>query len=354
MFYLQSIHNVRPQWVAAAMAVAHDRVVQALLLGLLSLVLIDSAQLLPSLEFTLLSLWQMLPFFLIALVLAGSIQAAGADAVIARLFSGHPVKSIFLAASFGAISPFCSCGVIPVIAALLIARVPLAPVMAFWIASPIMDPEMFIITAAGISIEFAIAKTIAALSMGLFAGFATMSLSYTGFLDQPMKASPGGCENKLCTGVRNPAIVWAFWKEPARLDLFRSEFVSTGLFLGKWLAIAFFLESVMLAYIPPEAVASAVGGDDWFVIPLAALVGVPAYLNGYAAIPLVSGLIDLGMSPGAALAFITAGAVSSFPAAMAVIALVRLPVFAVYLSLGLVGSIATGVVFQLFVSYTTI
>ena len=136
--------------------------------------------------------------------------------------------------------------------------------------------------------------------------------------------------------------------------MFSSELASTGLFLGKWLTIAFFLESLMLAYIPPEAVASVVGSNDWYVIPLAALVGVPAYLNGYAAIPLVSGLIDLGMSPGAALAFITAGAVSSFPAAMAVIALVRLPVFTVYLSLGLIGSIATGVIYQLIVSHMVI
>ena len=41
------------------------------------------------------------------------------------------------------------------------AGVPLAPVMAFWIASPIMDPEMFILTAAGIGFNFALAKTFA-------------------------------------------------------------------------------------------------------------------------------------------------------------------------------------------------
>jgi uncharacterized membrane protein YraQ (UPF0718 family) len=355
MLLFQSIRYDHPQWTTATMAVARDRVVQALLLGLLSLFLLDRAQFLPSLEFTLVALWQMLPFFLVALGLAGWTRAAGADAVIARLFAGHPLKSIFLAAAFGAVSPFCSCGVIPVIAALLVARVPLAPVMAFWIASPIMDPEMFVLTAAGISFEFAIAKTIAALSMGLFAGLVTMGLSYSGLFEHPMKSgSADGCGNNSCAGERNPAIVWAFWKETARRELFNREFISTGLFLGKWLTIAFFLESLMLAYLPAETVASVVGSDDWYVIPLAALVGVPAYLNGYAAIPLVSGLIDLGMSPGAALAFVTAGAVSSFPAAMAVIALVRLPVFTVYLSLGLIGSIATGVIYQVLVAHPPI
>jgi hypothetical protein len=33
-----------------------------------------------------------------------------------------------------------------------------------------MDPEMFILTAAGISLNFAVAKTIAASGMGLMAG----------------------------------------------------------------------------------------------------------------------------------------------------------------------------------------
>lgn len=52
---------------------------------------------------------------------------------------------------FGSLSPLCSCGVVPVIAALLATGVPLAPVMAFLIASPIMDPVMFILTAAGLA-----------------------------------------------------------------------------------------------------------------------------------------------------------------------------------------------------------
>jgi uncharacterized membrane protein YraQ (UPF0718 family) len=90
-----------------------------------------------------------------------------------------------------------------------------------------------------------------------------------------------------------------------------------------------------------------VGADNPIAIPLAAIVGAPSYLNGYAAIPLISGLIEIGMTPGAAMAFITAGAVSSIPAAIAVWALVRKPVFVLYLALGLVGSIITAWAYQL-------
>ena len=351
---MQNVQTISDKWsvgVSGIVAVFHDRVVQALLLGMLLLAVLDAAQFIPSIEFTVQAIWEMLPFFVLALGMAAYTRAAGADAVIARLFGGNPIVSIFMAAAFGAVSPFCSCGVIPVIAALLVARVPLAPVMVFWIASPIMDPEMFILTSAGISAEFAVAKTLAAAGMGLLAGFTILLLSRFDVFAQPMKMSANtGCgsdSTEDSCSADKPTTQWLFWRSPERIAVFTSAFIETGLFLGKWLAVAFFIESVMLAYLPPELVASAVGGDSWVVIPVAAIIGVPAYLNGYAAIPLISGLMDLGMSPGAALAFITAGAVSSIPAAMAVFALVRVPVFITYLTLGLFGSIAAGVIYQL-------
>ena len=64
---------------------------------------------------------------------------------------------------------------------------------------------------------------------------------------------------------------------------------------------------------------------------MGALVGAPAYLNSYAAPALVAGLVEQGMSSGAAMAFLISGAVSCVPAMAAVWSLVKPPVFAVYL-----------------------
>ena len=318
------------------------------LVGLTGLLAIyDYSQISQSLVFTLDSMWQMLPFFALAIGLAAYAKASGADAIIASVFSGNPVRATVLAAFVGALSPFCSCGVIPLIAAMLGAGVPLAPVMAFWIASPIMDPEMFILTAAGIGINFAIAKTLATIAMGLLAGFSVLLVQRYGFLKNPLQANVvSGCASSGQSGTYS-GINWRFWQEPQRIASFRSEGYSIGVFLGKWLAFAFFLESLMLAYISPDWISDYVGADNIFAIPLAAIVGVPSYLNGYAAIPLISGLLEMGMTPGAAMAFITAGAVSSIPAAIAVFALVKKPVFALYLSLGLIGSILTAWIYQL-------
>ena len=107
-------------------------------------------------------------------------------------------------------------------------------------------------------------------------------------------------------------------------------------------ALAYALEALLITYVPAEAIARVVGGEGIGPIALAALVGMPAYLNSYVAPPLLAGLMEQGMSAGAAMAFMIAGAVSSIPAMAAVWSLVRAPVFALYLALGVTGAIFAG------------
>ena len=328
-------------------ALIRDRVVLVFVLGLLALGVLDAAQLPVSMRFVVGALAGIAPFLALAVAIAAFASASGADRLIARAFSGSPGRTVVLASIVGALSPFCSCGVIPLIAAMLRAGVPLAPVMAFWLASPIMDPEMFVLTAAGVGIGFASAKTAAAVGMGLLGGIAVRTLERAGGLRNPL----AGSASASCGGGFDPlapvSVQWRFWEDLDRRDRFIRESLHTGGFLLKWLSIAFLAESLMVAYVPAESVAAVLGGGSVFAIPLAAVVGVPAYLNGYAAIPLISGLLEMGMSGGAALAFATAGAVSCIPAAIAVWALVRRRVFVLYLVLGLCGAMLCGVLYQM-------
>ena len=254
---------------------------------------------------------------------------------------------IVAAALFGALSPFCSCGVVPLIAALLSMGVPLPAVMAFWLSSPIMDPAMFFLTAGTLGLDFAIAKTLAAVGLGLAGGAVTLALWSRGRLAAPLREGIGGCGAACETPRAGGKIVWAFWRENARRRVFFSEGRNVTFFLAKWLTLAFVLESLMLAYVPADRVATVLGAHSLWAIPLATLAGVPAYLNGYAALPLVGGLIEMGTVPGAAMAFLVAGGVTSIPAAIAVYALVKKPVFALYLALSLAGGLASGILFQL-------
>ncbi len=323
-----------PVWIATAVMVT-------------TLALIDGAQASVSLAFVLGSLLAILPFLILAVGAAAYAKASGADALIARAFQGNIAVMITLAALIGALSPFCSCGVIPLIAALLAMGVPLAAVMAFWLSSPIMDPSMFVLTAGTLGVQFAVAKTVAAILIGLFGGLVVILLQRARRFASPLRdgISGGGCGTARFT--KPGAVAWTFWSDAERRVAFAREARANILFLGKWLVLAFFLESLMTAYIPADWIATAVGGDGPLPVVTAALVGIPAYLNGYAALPLVGGLIEAGMAPGAGLAFLVAGGVSSIPAAIAVFALVRPPVFVTYLGVAVFGSILAGLSFSL-------
>ena len=289
------------------------------------------------------------PFLLLAVAFAAYSKATGADTLIARAFVGREAQMVLVAALFGAASPFCSCGVIPVIAALLAMGVPLSAVMAFWLASPLMDPAMFAMTTGILGLEFAVAKAVIAAGVGASGGYLTMALGRTGLLTNPLRegVGNGGCGASSVRNANAP-VHWKFWNEGLRRETFAKNAGSNLLFLGQWLALAFALEAMMLTYVPQEAVASVLGGDSWFAIPLAATVGIPAYLNGYAALPLVSGLMEQGMTAGAGMAFLVAGGITCIPAAIAVWALARPPVFALYIASAFGGAILFSIAATMF------
>lgn len=298
--------------------------------------------------FTAKAVWSVLPFFVLSIGLAAYAKATGAENLIAKAFSGRAELMIVCASLMGALSPFCSCGVIPIIAALLVSGVPLAPVMAFWLASPLMDPSMFVITAGVLGLPFAVAKTVAAIAVGLLGGFGVLALQRTGVLAGP--ALQDGVGNGGCSGskIRNPkAVVWRYWQEPARRETFWAGARQNALFLGKWLVLAFVLESLMVAYVPGDLISGIAGDGGLLSILIATFVGIPSYLNGNAALPLVAGLMDKGMAPGAAMAFLVGGGVTSIPAALAVWAIARRQVFAAYIAFAMLGALLSGLAFQI-------
>lgn len=286
-------------------------------------------------------------YILFAVLLLSYLKATGAEVMVARAFVGRETRMIFLAAVFGGLAPFCSCEVIPFIAGLLALGAPLSAVMAFWLASPLIDPPTLLITAGALGWDFAIGKAVVAVALGLFGGFFVKTLMGHGAFANPLKRAQS-CSACGCAAPKlDDKPHWKFWQEPARRVKFRAEFVSNGLFLLKWLALAYVLEAILVNYVPADLIAQAVGGEGVLPIAIAALVGMPAYLNSYVAPPLLAGLMEQGMTEGAAMAFMVAGAVSSIPAMAAVWSLVKPQVFATYLGLGVSGAIVSGILFQL-------
>ncbi len=337
-----------------------DKAWLAVLMIPLALAVLAPGALAPVLAFAARAMLSTLPFIVFAVLAIGTLNATGAENLLARAFEGNEARMIVLAALVGGLSPFCSCEVIPFIAALLAAGAPLSAVMAFWLSSPIMDPAMFVITMGTLGLPFALAKSASAVGMGLLGGFALKALGRTRLFSDPLKAAASGggatgcntgCDTGACCGASGAdafsgQVEWRFWRSPARRRVFGESVRQNALFLGKWLLLAYLIEALMVRYVPAEFVAGLVGGTGLGPILTGALVGAPAYLNGYAAVPLVSGLIEQGMSNGAAMAFILAGGVSSIPAALAVWALVRPRVFMAYLALALIGAVAAGMVWD--------
>ncbi len=284
-------------------------------------------------------------YIMLAVLLIAWLKASGAEAMIANAFRGREVRMIFLAALFGGLAPFCSCEVIPFIAGLLALGAPLSAVMAFWLSSPLIDPPTLIITAGALGWEFALGKAFFAVALGLLGGFAVRLLMKGGVFSAPLRPRPGtscGCG----PSVSDDRTVWKFWREERRREVFRQEFVANALFLIKWLAFAYMVQALLVFYVPASLIASLVGGQGITPIISAAAIGMPAYLNGYAAPALLSGLLEQGMSVGAAMSFMIAGSVSSIPAMTAVWSLVKKRVFFTYLALGFSGAVASGALFQ--------
>lgn len=318
-----------------------DKVALTGLLILLVLAVFDRPAVVPTIEETLEHFWGTLPFIVFAVLAIGYMKATGSERLLDGAFQGRETRMILMGALVGGLSPFCSCQVIPFVAALLAAGAPLSAVMAFWLASPLMDPAMFSITAGGLGFDFAVAKTLAAVGLGIMGGLTVKLLSESSVFADPLRAQPS---TGSCCSAKKMELNWRFWQEADRRSTFGRTAWDNFLFLGKWLMFAYLLQSLLIGYVPADLIAGVIGGDGVMPILIGALVGAPAYLNGYAAVPLVAGLLEQGMSSGAAMSFMIAGGVSCIPAAVAVWALVKPRVFIAYLGLALAGAIIAGMV----------
>ena len=301
---------------------------------------IITAEIKRNLLFMLNSFWGIAPFFLLSVGVSAWVTVAGYADKIKAVFDKRQGMAIAGASAVGTVVPFCSCGVIPLIAAMFASGVPLGPVMAFWISSPLMSPEKFVLTAGVLGTDYAVARLVSAIVIGAGTGYATYLIGRGGRLDGELRSivAPGAQENQDETRMHRPS-----------LSGFTAQTSSVGLYLAKWLAVAFLLEALIVHYVDPAWIGAILGGENPWSIPLASAVGIPLYTSGVAAIPITKGLIAAGMGGGAAMAFLIAGPVTCVPAMAGVWVLVKRKVLAIYLAGGILGSLIAGYAFQLLV-----
>lgn len=341
------------------------------------------------------------PFLALTIPLSVAIQVTGAAKYINRALGSRPKTAILLAVLVGAFSPFCSCSVIPVVASLLISGVPLGPVMAFWIASPSMDPEIFFLSAAALGWPLAVWRLASTLALSLAAGFIAQFLMQKGWLGKDILRNQGIPAPKITFQSIRSATGNFFVKNLARLSVQKRPLVlaavpaSAGVGMGavpmtnsrgvvpvsgtcasscscgcaaspvsfsrklaketwaavlmvmKFMVLSFILKALITLYVPMEWLTGLLGKQNVFSIFNAALIGVPMYTSNLAALPLVKVLIGQGMSPAAALAFLIAGPTTTLPAMAAVWGITNRRVFVLYLSFSFFGALVFGYLYQI-------
>ncbi len=363
-------------------------------------------QLIKIAEFVVSSFIHIWPYLVITIPIAVFVKLSGASNYISKALSKKPIVSIFFATVVGAFSPFCSCGVIPVIASLLIGGVPLAPVMSFWIASPSMDPEIFFLSTATIGWELSVWRLVSTFIISLYSGYITHLLINKGWLGENI------LRKNLSTTAKKPlkiayakAKVWlnAFFakmkvqkkiqvqlmlnnssKDNATLrycipveklnlqpkrkiksqekvtcntEQCKSSTISfkkrlldetwkATVMVAKFMTLAFFFNALIQFYVPQETISDHLGSGGFSTVIIASLIGIPFYTSNITALPLISGLLNMGMSEGAALAFLISGPMTTLPAMAAVWGLVNKKIFLLYISFALLGSILFGILVE--------
>ena len=252
------------------------------------------------------------------------------------------------AVALAGLTPFCSCGTTAVLIAGMASSTPWAPLVAFMVASPLTSPAELLLSAGLMGWPFALTFFMGTIVIGLAAGGLAAATERTGWLrDQArVRASESRCE-QACTPTpvaAGPGTASALELQPggARLRNFGREILVTGRRL-----LVFFLAFTAVGYvviraIPAGWVTDVLGGDATEAIPLAALVGIPAYVNTEASLPLVAALVDGGMGTGAALAFLVTGAGASVGSVAGLLVIARRRVVGLVVGILLAGGMLLG------------
>ncbi|MGR4881467.1 permease [Streptomyces sp. LARHCF249] len=322
------------------------------------------------------------PFLLISVIVASAIPVyIGAE----RLSSWLRRKTLYAvlgAVILATLTPFCSCGTTAVVLGALASSVPWAPVVTFMVASPLTSPEELVLSIGLFGADFALTFFVAAIVIGLFAGLVTWLIEKTGWLKGQARLTSTEAEKKAeescCTsddaedgvsggGVSTPAgggsggglartalltrpIAPAPAPAPVETSLVKrwklDEFGKELRITSKRLAI-YFLAFATLGYllinsIPTAFLTDYLGGDSLFAVPLAALIGIPVYLNTDGSLPLVATLMQGGMGPGPALAFLVTGAGTSVGAISGMLLIARWRVVGLVVGILFTGAIVLG------------
>ncbi len=281
---------------------------------------------------------QLWPYLVVGIIASSAIKVFISKERITTFFSNkYNFFTLLFAAALGVVSPLGSYITIPVSAALFTIGVPLPVLITLIVSSPIINPNLFVLTAGVMGMELAVMRVVAAIALGLTAGFITHTLIKKNYLkpDEILNTNSELLQKWLNT---TPTIsLKAFF-----IDLFKMT-----LFVSRYFFLAIFLAAIIKIFMNPNWIAYVFNQNKFLSALISTGAGVPFYVCGGAAIPVVQALAELGISKGAVLAYFISGPVTKISTLVVLHGTFKMKVVALYLSVGLLGAIILGSLFEM-------
>ncbi|MBF7025367.1 permease [Staphylococcus kloosii] len=278
--------------------------------------------------------FELLLLFIVVSFIVSLIQQVVSEEKIKNLLS-KPNKAVnyILGMIIGAVTPFCSCSTIPILAGLLNSKVPFGPAMSFLIASPLINPLMIFMLWALLGWKVAVVYFVVLAIFSILTGlvFSKMNLveSYKGVNVK----GDGFFANK--TGSR-----------------FKQAFNDAWAFLYPmlpYLFIGVFIGAFIYGFIPEEFVTKYASGDGFISVFIASFIGIPMYIRPETMLPIAEALVSKGMSLGTVVALIIGGAGASIPEVVLLSKLFKKKFVVSFVIAILVVAIATGLIVNIII-----
>ena len=104
--------------------------------------------------------------------------------------------------------------------------------------------------------------------------------------------------------------------------------------------------ALIYGFLPADWVMNAAGPENFFAIPIAALIGVPLYIRAETILPIGAALISKGMGLGAVAALLIGGAGMSIPEMTMLLAIFKKQLVGIFIATIFIVAVVTGIVLQ--------
>ncbi|RIM60488.1 permease [Staphylococcus arlettae] len=278
--------------------------------------------------------FELLLLFIVVSFIVSLIQQVVSEEKFKKLLS-KPNKAVnyILGMIFGAVTPFCSCSTIPILAGLLNSKVPFGPAMSFLIASPLMNPLMIFMLWAllgwKVAIVYFVVLAIFSILTGLVFSKMNLAKSYKGVNVK----GDGFFANKTGSRFKQASNdAWAFLYP-----------------MLPYLFIGVFIGAFIYGFIPEEFITKYASGDGFISVFIASVIGIPMYIRPETMLPIAEALVSKGMSLGTVVALIIGGAGASIPEVVLLSKLFKKKFVVSFVIAILVVAIATGLIVNIII-----